>query len=177
MTGNIAIGPDAQINHALSVLRNGTAEGGIGNETRLLPGVVLRADPELKAGGRYTSPEGRLLDLDVTTAGAGSWLALHLSLGGGEYAPGSFVGFACRVAAPEPITVQPCLRSGTEDGFVDRFYNKHILAMPEEASHLDALPLQNQPDLPLHAPWRELILFLPTHSFRWSLHDLRVFVI
>lgn len=174
---NIAIGPDAQINHALAVLRGGATEGEMADEVRLMPGVFLRADPALQVGGRYTSPEGRLLEMDVTAGAGGGWLALHLSLGGRDYSNYGFVGLACRVAAPEPITVQPCLRSGTEEGFVDCFYDKHVLAMPEEASHLDALSIHNRPNLPLHAPWRELILFMPTHSFRCSLHDLRVFVV
>lgn len=177
MTQNIAIGPDAQINHALAVLRDAVTEGEIRGETWLLPGVVVRADPALKPGGRFTSPEGRLMDLDVSVGGEGAWMALHLSLGRRDYTPYGFVGFACRAAAPEPITMQPCLRSGTEDGFVDCFYDKHVLAMPEEASHLDALSVQNRPNLPLQAPWRELILFLPTHNFRLSLLDLRIFVV
>jgi len=177
MTENIALGPDAQINHALSVLRNGVTEGQMGNEVQLLPGVALHADPALQIGGHYTSPEGRVLEIGATTEAEGGWVALHLSLAGGDYSPYGFIGFACRISAPTPITVQPCLRSGTEDGFIDCFYNKHVLAMPEEASHLDVLPVQNYPNLPLRAPWRELIFFLPTHSFRWSLLDLRVFVV
>lgn len=177
MTDNIATGPDAQVNHALAVLRGTVSKGKIENENHLLPGVTLRADPALNVKGRYSSPEGRLLNLDVTCRARGDWMALHLSLGGGDYSPHGFVGLACRIAAPEPMIVRPCLRSGTKDGFVDSFFHKHILATPEEASHLDALPVHNRSNLPLHAPWRELVLFLPTESFRWSLHDLRVFVV
>lgn len=177
MKENIAIGPDAQINHTLAVLRDGVTEGHMGNEVQLLPGVMLHADPALQVGGRYASPEGRLLEMDVTAGAEGGWLALHLSLAGRDYSDYGFVGLACRIAAPEPITVQPCLRSGTKKGFVDCFYDKHVLAMPEEASHLDALSIHNRPNVPLQAPWRELILFMPTHSFRWSLLDLRIFVV
>lgn len=177
MAENIATGLDAQVNHTLAVLRDSVIEGDIGHENGILPGLALRSDMALQASGRYISQEGRLLALDVTTQARGDWMALHLSLGGSDYTPHGFVGLACRTAAPEPIIVQPCLRSGTEEGFVDCFFDKHILATPEEASHLDALPIHNRSNLPLHAPWRELILFLPVHSFRWSLHDLRIFVV
>ena len=87
------------------------------------------------------------------------------------------VGFAARIAAPEILVARACLRSGTEEGFVDCFFDKHLLFRPEEASHVDALPVHHRADLPLRAPWRELILFLPTDDFRLSLIDLRVFVV
>jgi hypothetical protein len=166
-----------KVNNSLAELRKKVIRGNIQSEIRFLSGVTLRADPALKIQGSYDSPEGRLLTLDITPQAQGDWVALHLSLDSGDYTPHGFVGFACRIAAPEPVIIHPCLRSGTKESFIDSFFNKHILATPEEASHLDALPIHNRSDLPLHAPWRELVLFLPTERFRWSLHDLRVFVV
>lgn len=177
MTDNISLGPDAQLNHALRVLRTGSMEGEIADEVRVLPGVTLRADPALGAGGRYASPEGRLFDLDVTVSGEGGWLALHMGFPARDLTGFGVIGLACRTAAPEIQVIQPCLRSGTEEGFEDCFFDKHILTQPEESSHVDALPVGHRAQLPVEAPWRELILFLPTRPFRWSLLDLRVFAV
>ncbi|MEN9063025.1 hypothetical protein [Ponticoccus litoralis] len=87
------------------------------------------------------------------------------------------IGFAARIAAPEVFVARAALRSGGPDGFVDCFFDKHLLFRPEEASHVDAIPVHYREPVPAEAAWRELILFLPTHSFRLSIIDLRLFVV
>ena len=178
MNDNIAIGPDAQLNHALSLVRSARAEGGIGaGHVPLAPEVFIHSDPALTLDGRYTSPEGRLFDFEVKVAGEGGWIALHCNLGARDLTHQGVLGFACRSIALETQVVQPCLRSGTDEGFVDCFFDKHILSTPEERSHVDALAVHQREAIPTMAPWRELVLFLPTKTFHWSLMDLRIFVV
>lgn len=177
MSDNIRLGPDAQTNHTLDLLRSESREGDISETFEFLPGIHFHADPELKPGGKYRSPEGRVLEVEMTTEGSGGWAALHMAINAPDLTHFGFLGLACRTASPEMQVIRPCLRSGTQDGFVDCFFDKHILSQPEAHSHIDALPIHQREQIPLHAPWRELILFLPTQSFHWSLLDLRLFIV
>lgn len=177
MTDSIALGPDGQLNHALAVLRQETREGELGSDVEFLPGIKWHADSALELKGRYSSPEGRLLDLDSRPTAHGAWNALHLSLPARDLRPYGALGFALRSASPEIQVVRACIRSGIEGGFEDCFFDKHILVRAEESSHVDVLPTHQQPRLPLEAPWRELILFFPKEPFQMSLIDLRVFLV
>lgn len=181
MTDSLALGPDAQLNHLLAVLRHADSAGEIAQPLAWMPGMDLRADPALDVRGRYRSPVGRLLELDIdlndNPAPERSFLAIHMALGARDLTGFGLFGIAARTSAPQIELIQPCLRSGLDDGFVDCFFDKHILSRPDEASHLDALAVGQRTDLPAMAPWRELILFLPVRSFTWSLLDLRLFVV
>lgn len=172
---------NAQFNHTLASLRACVIEGNIDNNTNISPALSLRADPSLQIEGQFRSPSGRLLELDVTFAGRGEWVGLHLSLGQYSLSDGEFIAIVCRSASPRPQMVRLCLRSGTthegQQTFVDCFFDKHILSGAEPATYADALHIPSRPDLPEHASWRELVLFLPTASFRWDLHDLRLAVL
>lgn len=161
----------------LAEMRKSLCAGDITDKVTFRPGMALHADPALKVGGQYRLPAGRLLELEVTTAAKGDWIALHVSLTATNLADHAYIGLACRSAAPREQLIQPCLRSGTDDGFHDCFFDKHILAGPEPRNHVDALHIETHRDLPTTAPWRELVLFLPKHSFRWDLHDLRMFLV
>ncbi|WP_291730908.1 hypothetical protein [Leisingera sp. F5] len=178
MTDNIAAGPEANLNYALQILRDSQASGDIAEHSEIQPGITLHADPALKARGQWRSPAGRLLELEVTAGSEGSWFGLHMDLGGISMSQAGLLGIACRSTAPSIEAIRACIRSGrSEGGFDDCFFTKRILAHPEASSHLDALQISLQPDLPPEAPWRELILFLPAHSFRLDLHDLRLFIV
>ena len=165
---------DGSAETGLNSLRTGSESGEIAENTRFAPGIALHADPDLGVGGAWRSPAGRLLELEVATQGSGQWIGLHIRLAP-EAAGIAFVGFACRSAAPREIMVRPCLRSATGDGFADHFFPRHILAVPEALTHVDALHLPTTSAVPETAPWRELVLFLPRESFTWHLHDLRLF--
>ncbi|OED45821.1 hypothetical protein AB838_22130 [Rhodobacteraceae bacterium (ex Bugula neritina AB1)] len=146
--------------------------------TDLAPGIFLNADPALQMAGRYSSAAGAFLDLHTAPAGQGSWFGLHLALELPPLQDLAYLGFACRTAAPEPQILRACLRSGLEDGgFSDCFFDRHILASERAHSHLDALYLDSQPELPLSAPWRELVLFLPSQGFDLSLMHLHLFAV
>lgn len=178
MIDNIALGADGQANHALAVMRSQTSEGDLGSHVDFLPGVMLHADPALELSGRYRSPEGRLLELDARTGPTpGGWVGLHVALPAEDLRNAGALGFAARIAAPEILIVRSCLRSGTPGGFEDCFFDKHLLFRPEEASHVDVLPVHHRDSLPVRAPWRELVFFLPATAFQLSLIDLRIFVV
>lgn len=177
MTDNITLGPDGQTNHTLAVLRDRRAKGNLAQNVTFLPGLELHADPAMKLRGKWRSPVGRLLELDAKPAGTGDWLGLHVHLPLADLSDIGAVGFAARFSATTTLVMRACLRSGVNGGFVDTFFDKHLLLRPEEASHVDVLSPRMRSDLPDHAPWRELILFLPTETFRIALIDLRVFAV
>jgi hypothetical protein len=104
-------------------------------------------------------------------------VGLHLDLPAKDLRQAGVLGFGARFAAPEIMVARVCLRSGTKSGFEDCFFDKHMLLRPEEASHIDALSIHHRADLPVQAPWRELIIFMPTRAFQASLIDLRVFIV
>ena len=167
----------------LPAFTDAISEGHISDNVEFCPGFCLHAAPELGAGGTWRSPAGRVLELDITTReggqNRGNWMALHLRLEGATDLAGDltggWIGFACRHAAPEQQMIRPVLRSGTQDGFSDCFFDKHILATPEARNHLDAINMATNRTIPERAPWRELVLFLPKRALRWHLHDLRLF--
>lgn len=177
MVDSIVPGADGQANHTLAVLRGGSEEGTLSGDMAFLPGLKLNADPALGLSGTYRSPIGWCLELDAQTQAPGGWVGLHIDLPVDDLRPLGVIGFAARIAAPQIHVVRACIRSGTADGFEDCFFDKHLLFRPEESSHVDAVPTAQRLGLPLQAPWRELVLFLPTTPFRLSVIDLRVFMV
>ena len=178
MTNNMATGPDADFNYALQLLRHSQSEGEIQAHTEIQTGMALHADPALRPSGQWRSPAGRLLELDVTVAGAGGWFGLHMPLGNIDLSQAGIIGIACRGTSPSIEAILVCIRSRVvEGGFDDCFFPKRILTHPDSSSHLDAIQINQQLELPPVSPWRELILFLPLHSFRLDLHDLRLFIV
>lgn len=178
MMDSITPGGDGQANHTLAVLRGESREGPLALDMVFLPGLELHADPGMSLSGTFQSPKGRILELDARSgASAGRWCGLHVALPAGDLTHKGLVGFAVRACAPEMLVMRVCLRSAVPGGFVDCFFDKHVLVRPEEMSHLDALPLYYRDQIPRHAPWRELVFFLPTTDFRLSLIDLRTFIV
>lgn len=163
-------------NGALAQLRDCREMGVLSTDTVFSPGIRLNADPALGISGTWRSPPGRLLELEAWTSGPGDWCAVHVPLETTDNAGFAVLGFACRSAARVPVVIRPCLRSGTEDGFVDCFFDRHVLAHSVESLHVDALDLDRRLDVPVSALWREVVLFLPVHAFRISINDLRLFM-
>lgn len=158
-------------------MRDAPRKGGIADTTEFLPGLNLHADPVLQVSGHWHSPAGRLLELDLRMAGRGAWVGLHVALHAPDLSGYDWLGFTYRGVAPQEVMIHPCLRTGTQTGFSDHFFDKHILATPEASNHVDALHLPTCHTIPETAPWRELVLFLPRQDFQWHLHDLRLFLI
>ncbi len=169
---------DGQTNQALDLLRGETREGKLKSRLQILPGIELHAAKALKISGTWRSPPGHLLELDIQTKDApDGWIGLHLALPVSDLAGAGVAGFAARVTSPQIAPLRVCLRSGIGDGFADCFFDKHVLAHPEESTHVDALAVHQRSNLPLQAPWRELVFFLPEQGGRFALIDLRVFVV
>lgn len=147
------------------------------SEEPLVPGLRFRLDPEAGFEGVWHSPRGRLVSLQARPERPGRWLGLHLELGPLPLENVQFLGVVARLAAPRPAAIRMALRSGREDGgFSDQFFQRHLLAQPGEADHLDMISPDRMPDIPATAPWRELVLFFPpTEHLEVSLHDLRIF--
>lgn len=170
------VAADMFLSPALAQLRHSTGAGEITSQVTFRPGLSLFADPALAVAGHWRSPAGRLLELDIDTAGHGDWIALHVTVNAPDLTRTGFVGFGCSSAGTGMQVIRPCLRSGLADGgFIDCFFDRHILTRPGPVSHVDALHVPTRRRIPETAPWRELLLFLPTAPLRWHLHDLRVF--
>lgn len=139
-------------------------------------GLLLNADPAGRVTGRWSSPAGRLIEIETEVAEPGRWLGLHLPLPAEDLAGRLWIVLALRTSAAAATAIRPCLRSGlAEGGFRDDFFPRAVLAQPRESDHLDRLAPDHLPDLPLQAPWRELVLFLPPATgLHLVLHDLRL---
>lgn len=162
---------------SLEMLRASTASGEIVPEAEIVPGVRFVPDPDAGMRGRFSSPPGRLLEIEISHERPARWCGLHIRLDMGDLSGLGILGLAARFAAPHALAIAPCLRSGTDTGFLDCFFQKQVAALPRPLMHLDALETDGRHvGLPQSAPWREMVLFLPTSSFRLDLHDLRIFL-
>ena len=123
---NITLGPDGQANHTIAIMRHEIRDGDLNADVHFLPGLDLHADPALGLTGRYTSPQGRVLELDAQIKGQGGWCGLHVRLPAGNLNHVGSIGFAARIAAPDMLVARAALRSGGPDGFVDCFFDKHL---------------------------------------------------
>lgn len=174
---NLLLGPDAQINHTIGLLRATSAKNQLVDQMKLMPGAFFGIDPEGKVTGRSVSGGGHLLQLKYTVGRPPRWLALHLAVGGVDLGKAAVFGVACKSRAPEAATFRLCLRSATPEGFVDAFLPKHVVAFSETSTHVDLLKLEGHEHVPAQASWRELILFFQPSSADFELHDLRVFIV
>ena len=174
---SLRTGADGEANSKVGLLRSKRKSGALSEQVVLLPGLVFEADPKLGIGGTYSSPENRLIEIDAKMAAAGDFTVLHINLSAKDISGQGVVGFALQGTAPEYVSIAACLRSGTDDGFVDCFFDKHILLQPDPSVHVDAMSLQHRVGIPTTAPWRQIVFFLPTEDFRLSIHDLRLFLV
>lgn len=178
MIKNLIPSADGQTNYALAVLRGRKAGGPLRPEIRLVPGITFQADERLALEGTFSSPAGRILELDVTKADpSGAWCTLSLDLPLRELGEVENIGFIARILAADLHLVSVCLRSEHEGGFVDCFFEKRLLFCEQEATHMDVLSPQLRAEVPKTAKWRQLVFFLPTETMQLSVHDLRVFVL
>ncbi|MFT7058418.1 MAG: hypothetical protein ACJASV_000919 [Pseudorhodobacter sp.] len=146
----------------------------------LRAGLQLHVAAEAELTGHLSSPRDRLLELEVQNTRPGAWFGLHLPLDLPDLSDVAWLGFAARSNASQVMALRVCLRSGLgpDHGFQDLFFDRHVLSQAGQSDHLDMIAPNQQPELPLQAPWREMILFLPPdQSFDWALQDLRFFVL
>jgi hypothetical protein len=139
--------------------------------------IWFHIDPKAELRGTWSSPRGRMLELETKLATPGDWCALHLRLDL-DVAACAYVGLVARTVAAQSLVTRACLRSGIEDGFHDQFFARQILSQPGQSDHIDMLAPAQCPDMPACALWHEFILFLPPNrSISWALHDLRLIVL
>ncbi|CUJ17039.1 hypothetical protein [Cognatishimia activa] len=177
MLNKFSSNSEKRVNDALAMLRERTQEGDLSDHVKIAKDIYLNADPNLGLGGRFQSTIGDIVTIDAQTPSNGYWIGLHIKLSSRDFGDAGVIGFASRGHAPEYTIVNPCIRSGTTDGFVDCFFDKHMLLHADSARYVDAVSIEDRDELPAKAPWRELILFLPTKDFQLTLTDLRVFVV
>ncbi len=168
---------NSSLNYSLNRLRSSNLRGELSDVTHFRGGAVLRADPEMELSGKFQSPEGRLLELDVSMSCPGSWVGLHLPLRQTSFSGFGALGFVCRGYALDLCTLRVCLRSHFTENFADSFFHKHVLLHQSDAMHVDAISLQNRQHVPETCKKRELIVFLPSSPFSLSILDFRVFAV
>lgn len=176
MADNLLLGPEAQVNHLTSLLRVTPGTGVLAEGARLAPGAFLSVDPEGQLTGQFKTGAGTVLDLSYEVQKPPRWLALHLELGALPLLDKAVFGIVCKSRAPQAATFRLCLRSAVQGGFVDAFFDKHVVAYADQSTHVDLLRLGARNDVPAEAPWRDLILFFQTRSAQIHLNDLRVFI-
>lgn len=174
---NLMLGPDAQANHTLALLRGMALEGDMVSGEELVPGLWFDIDPAAEAEGQYSSREGELISARFNVPKPGQWLGLHVNLGTARLSSRSLVGLVCRSTAPEPVTARICLRTGVGDGFTDRFFTKRMISFDKPSMHLDALQLTGAEGGALEETWRQIIIFFDVRSFEMTIEDLRLFLV
>lgn len=177
MADNLLLGPDAQVNHTIDLLRTIEKTETLGDGVRLAPHAFVALDGQGQVEGSVSTAAGNVLRLQYQVRQKPRWLALHLGLGGIDLTGRTVLGLVCKTQAPVAATFQPCLRSGRPEGFVDAHLPKHVVAYAEASTHVDLLRLEGSPQVPLQAPWRDLVLFFQTTSARIDIQDLRVFIV
>lgn len=166
--------PPPQVLDPLAVLRGSMIPPRPFEAGEVVPDIWWHIDPSIEALGTWESPRDRMLEVTTTLTTPGHFCALHLRVpfNPGDYA---YFGFVARTASDRALTTRVCLRTGTDTGHHDLFFPRDILSQQGQTDHIDMLAPAQIPDLPRYAPWRELILFLPSRrSLTWGLHDLRL---
>jgi len=178
MTHNLQLGPDVQINQLIQLLRTEKPTGKIPCEHPIIPGVRFSFDPAARFKGQLQNHPDSLLSFKIDKIEGSDWFALHISLGDIDLSAYDVIGFVCKSDAPNAMIYRACLRSGSEAGFSDCFFDKHIVAHSETSTHLDVIDIAQKSTLPKQAEWRDFILFLPAdRPLALNLRDLRFFIV
>jgi hypothetical protein len=177
MANDPILSPDGPLTITLANLRGLNYVGPAASGQNIVPGVFFSLDPETDNTVQVTSRSGELMDIRMEVARPGRWLALNLVVGGADLAGRKIVGFACTSDAREPTTFRVCLRSGTEGGHRDLFFPKTVMTDATTSLHLDVLELGSHPNIPVKAPWRDLVIFFQCKSAEIALRDFRLIVI
>lgn len=173
-----AVPDPALLNAPLTALR--ACRGTHGGLSDALPvaGLGLAVDPAARIDLTWSSAPGRLLDIDSAVHVPGRWCALRLTLDLPDIGAIAGLGIWLRSAADPALVMQAVLRSGIAAGHVDCPFERDILSHATPSDHHAVMMADRTPDLPRHAPWRELLLLLPPYRpVRLALHDMRLFTV
>ena len=174
---NLSIEPEAHANHTVSLLKTQFLDAQVETEEHFVPGCWISFENNGQQVAKITSTEGEAFTLDFSVAHPGEWLSLNLSLGGFSLAERSIIGFVCNVSSPRPLTLRPCIRSGSESGFLDCFFDKHVIAYEQKSTHVDILEVGRPHSLPAEAQWRDLLFFMKPETLTVTFHDLKIFIV
>lgn len=169
--------PSRYLDSALNPVRGETLEEQQFSEPvcQIVSGFWLHSDPAAKITGSVQSPRGRICELAIQPKAVGKWLGLHIALDEFEPLSITWIILTIRGHASRPIALRPCLRSVSNDGFVDSFFPQHVLLGPAQSDAALLFAPEFFPDLPRNAETRELILFLPSgEEINISIHELRI---
>lgn len=143
----------------------------------IVPGVTFWLDEDQGRQKLTTfGARGGGLRIQASVDTPGRWMGLHFGLGDVDLSEVALFGVYSHQRATRSCTWRMCVRSGTPDGFVDHFFDKHVVAYNAPATHLDTIELIQQNGLPRRPTWRELVLFFHPESFDATIQDLRLFV-
>lgn len=130
---NLLLGPDAQVNHQIGLLRAILSDAPLVDGASPVPGIHFSIDTEGDIAGNYATGGDGLLRLNYSAAKPPRWLGLHLAIDGSDLDRAAVFGVVCKSRAPEAATFRLCLRSGTPSGFVDAFLPKHVVSFSSPA--------------------------------------------
>ena len=168
---------DKKVNKTLALLEKKKYSGSFSQNTQIIPGVRILLDPDDTNDAHYKSPVGRLLEISNKTTQNGRYFALHIELSPMDISDLSLFGFICKSTAAEQSIMQVCLRSHLQNRVIDSFFDKQVVCIPEECTHMDVIDVTHRNNVPATVIWRELVLLLPNDSFEIAVNDLRVFAI
>jgi hypothetical protein len=178
VVSNNSFGPEAGINYTSFVLGRTSLSGKMVPRVDLVPGAFISYDPEGEVSGDFTSSEGDLLSLSYRVNKPVRWIALHFVMGDVDFSGCDLLGIVVKSQAPTATTYRVCVRSGTEEGFEDCFFSKHVVGFSEKSTHIDLIRLDKSEGIvPLRAPWREIILFFKAVDQDLTINDFKVFAV
>lgn len=177
MANNLDLAPDGQMAFSLASLRALDYTGPAMNGQHLVPGIFFSLDPESTNTVAVESRPGELMKFRLGVDRPGRWLTLNMSVGTADLSGCKIVGFACKLDSPTTTTFRVCLRSGGDGGHRDVFFKKSVVSYPKTALHLDVLDLDETPEVPAKAAWREIVIFFQRETSEINLRDFRLIVI
>ena len=101
---NLDLGPDAQVNHAIALLRSGEAHVSLADGVTLAPGVFLAVDAEGDVSGKVSIGDDSLVSLDYTVRDEPRWISMHVGMGGVDLGQAAIFGIGFVTGSPPPIT-------------------------------------------------------------------------
>lgn len=177
MAKSLHLPPDAPVVFTLAALRALDFTGRVASGQHLVQGVFFAYETTGIDVLRVQSRPGSLVGFRIGETAPGKWLTLHVVLGAVDLVACKMVGFACRTRAEGPATIRVCLRSGVDSGHRDLMIGGPVVTGPHGGVHFDMQSIEDNPTLPMHAPWREVVIFFQTDTPAFTLQDFRLIMI
>ena len=168
---------EAEMARNLAALRAAPRPMEVVHDVPLAEYVFLNWDKdEADVRARLVPEEGALVSVEAEVTGAPRWFSLSVALGDQRFAEGEVVGLALSARAGAPFSMAPFLRIGGGPDERNSRFGDAIGIGEADSVAVRLLPLG----------WREadgvarhamVILPLPKESFRFTLVNMRLFVL